>query len=101
MRQSLGLQAGKPNLGREKSQAWKKPVSDAQYLTLKDFKAKLPADAVVSLHNGWDTTQDEDGDTVTDDATDILYAQAAWKEGQVKVIARCALGPIPVIETLD
>lgn len=85
--QRRGLEALADNLGCENGELWSRPLTDEQFLTLKEFKTRLPSDANVSLWKIWDD----------DEENSNLYVEAAFNAGQVRVIARKMLGAVPSI----
>lgn len=88
---AYGLESLEASLGRENDDAWEKPLTDEQFLTLKEFRSRLPEGAVVTLRNAWNG---EGGSDVTDD---IIYVEATFLAGHIPVIARKDLGACPEV----
>jgi uncharacterized membrane-anchored protein YjiN (DUF445 family) len=77
------------------------PLSDEQFASLKEFKAKLPANTEVGVYEMFDHARVEDVEDENSRIRRILVVDAIWRVGEVQVKADCQIGTLRNISPQD
>lgn len=71
------------------------PLTNDQWIALRDWRSKLPEDAAITLWDLHDHAEDEDGETTARAINRLLVAEATWSVGEVAVKADTQIGTLP------